>query len=388
MKSDVANVQLKQTEKVTFAQAALIAVLTVIATKFCTLPCVAARAAGNKAIWSMMILTGLELAILFFAMTIAKCGGLPSLPLKKGVRTPLLIFFFGFFALKLTALSREIATYFALSLFENVAVLPILILLLVACALLARKGYMAIGRLIEIFVWLFLFVLLFVLVFTRTAGDFFNAIGMFSPDPSGIGKGVLRGAAWFGDGTILAFLDLSGEQRISDHAKGIPPDPERVKAKRKIALTAALASCVIVLLFYAVFTSVYGDAAKMTDYAFIKLSAFKANTDELGSADWPVIILWSFFSCLYLALLFLSGKECLSGLGEKMRSKEGRIFSFALLGVVAATLSTLFLDENGDYASFMTRVMNVFVFVAAALMIAVGIYALKKGRGERNEEQN
>jgi len=191
---------------------------------------------------------------------------------------------------------------------------------------------------------------------------------------TGLGEGVLKGAAWFGDGAILAFLDLSGES----HGEK--------KARSKVAFAAACASVLIVVTFYAVFTSVYGDAAKMTDYAFIKLSAFKANADELGSADWPVIILWSVISCLYLALLLLSGKECLRAIGEKEDTGKTRILSFLLLGGTAAALSSLFLSEEGDYAAFMTGVMKVVTILAAATTVGVGCYAIGRRKGEKNEK--
>ena len=389
MKSDVAEIQYNQRRKVSFSQCALLSVLLVIATKFCTLPSVITGIANSKAVWCVLILVTLELAILFFAASVAKCGGLTEIPLKKGVRIPLLLLFLGFFILKLTALSREISTYFALSLFENAPVLPILILLLIACALLAQKGLMAIGRLMEIFVWAFLFVLIFVLIFTRTEGDLFNALGMFSPDLSKLGEGVWKGLAWFGDGAAVAFFDLRGEERFSPHAKGESPSPSRQKAKGKIAFSAALASVLIVVLFYAVFIAVYGDAAKMTDYAFIKLSAFKANTDELGSADWPVIILWSILSCLYLALLFLSGKECLTGLFEKTRQSKGKGWlPYLLLGGSAVLLSTLFLGEEGDYSNFMTKGMNVVTVIVMATILGVGGYALAQRKGAQREKQN
>ncbi|MBO4472398.1 MAG: hypothetical protein J5765_01180 [Clostridia bacterium] len=363
----------------TYSQAALIGVLAVIATKFCTLPAILAGIAGSKAVWAALILVAAEIAILGCALSVAKQGGLSALPLKKGVRVPLALLFLVFFALKLTALSREIASYFALSLFENVAVLPILILLLLTAALLAEKGYRAIGRMLEILIWLFLFVILFVLVFTRTEGDLFNALGMLSPDLKGLGEGAFKGAAWFGDGVILAFLDLSNEKSDT---------PAEKKTRGRITFAAAFASVLIVVTFYAVFTSVYGDAAKMTNYAFIKLSAFKANADELGSADWPVIILWSVVSCLYLALLFLSGKESLRMIGGKEDSRKSRILSFLLLGGTATILSTLFLAEEGDYAAFMTKVMSVVTILAAAASVGVGIYAIKKGKGEMNEKAN
>ena len=363
--------------KVTYTQAALIGVIAVTASKFCTLPSVLAGVAESKAIWSALILATIELALLACALAVAKQGGLPALPLSKGARVPLLLFFFAFFALKLTALSREIATYFALSLFENVAVLPILILLLATCALVAAKGGAAIGRMAEILVWLFLFVLIFVLVFTRTEGDLFNALGMVSPDLKGLGAGVWKGAGWFGDGAILALLDLSGEKAVS---------PQKKKSHRRIAFAAALASILLVTAFYALFLSAYGDAAKMTDYAFVKLSAFKANTDELGSADWPVIILWSVISCLYLALLFLSGEACLVGLTGKAASGRGRILTYLLFGGVATVLSALFLGEKGAYTEYMTRGMNVVTTIAAAGVIGVGVYALTQKKGDKNEE--
>lgn len=389
MKSDVATLQLSERRKVSFSQATLIAVVTVIATKFCTLPSVLAEAAGSKSVWVALVLVAAELVLLFFATATAKCGGLCLLPLKQPLRLPLLLFFSAFFTLKLAALAREISTYFALSLFENAPVLPIEILLLVACALVARKGFMAIGRLLEIMVWLFLFVLIFVLVFTRTEGDLFNALGMFSPDLSGMGKGILGGAAWFGDGAIVAFLDLRGESERSSRAKGEPPAPDRVKAKKKILLAAALSSVLIVVLFYAVFTSVYGDAAKMTDYAFIKLSAFKANTDELGSADWPVIILWSLLSSLYLSLLFLAAKESIAGLKRATDDpKEKPLPLFLTLAAAATAFSAFLLQEEGDYADFMTRVMTVLTMIVFAAILASGSYSLFKRKEESNEKQD
>ena len=387
MKSDVANIQLKQTKKLSFTQCALISVVLVIATKFCTLPSVLSEISGSKAVWAVLILSVIELAILFFSAKTAKCGGLLALDLKKPIKIPLLFFFTLFFALKLAAFTREISTYYALSLFENVPVLPIMVLLLLACALIARKGYMAIGRLVEIFLWLFLFVFLFVVIFTRTEGNLFNALAMFSPDFGGLGKGVFCGAAWYGDGIILSFLDLRGEERFSPHARNLEATPLRSKVKSRIAFAAALSSVLIVVIFFAVFTSVYGDAAKMTDYAFIKLSAFKANTDELGSADWPVIILWAILSCLYVAMLLLSGSECIRGLRREEEGKSAAI-PYLLLGGAAVIFGTLFLSEEGDYASFMTRVMNVVTIVASVAALVVGVYALVRAKGDSNENAN
>lgn len=383
MKSDVSAVQLKERRKVSYTEGALLAVILVIASKVCTLPSILAGVAGSKAIWSALILVAIEIAILFFALKTAKCGGVPALPLKRGVLLPILLFFALFFTLKLAALSREIATYFALSLFENAPVLPITVLLLAACALLASKGTMAIGRLIEIFLWLFVFVFLFVVIFTRTEGDLFNALGMFSPDLTGIGEGVVKGMAWFGDGAALAFVDLRGEEKVSLHAQGVTPSPDRTKAKRRIAFAALFFSALTVVLFFAVFTSSYGDAAKMTDYAFVKLSAFKANTDELGSADWPVIILWSVVSCLYLALLFLSGESCLKGIVRKEKGKS--VPFYLLLGTAAILIGLLALDEEGSYEFFMTKIMNIVTFLAAGATVGVGIYSLVR-KGETNEK--
>ena len=386
MKSDVSAVQLNSQRKVSYTEGALIGVILVIATKFCTLPSVLAGVARSKAIWSVVILTAAELVTAFFAVKTAKCGGLPAFDLPRGVKPGFYAFFSLFFALKLSAFTREISTYYALSLFENVPVLPVMVLTLIACSVLARKGFMAVGRMLEILIWLFVVVFLFVVIFTRTDGNLFNSLAMFSPDVRGMGKGVLQGAAWYGDTAVIAFLDLGGEETASPHAKGLPIPKDRTKAKRHIAFAAALFSCVTLFLFYAVFTSVYGDAAKMTDYAFIKLSAFRANTDELGSADWPVIILWSVVTTTYLTSLLLAGQESLFGLAGKENQKKRSVLPFVLLGAAAILFSMYFLEEEGDYQDFMTKVANVFAFVAMGATVALGILSIAKNKGRKDEK--
>ena len=386
MKSDVAMIGLKETRKVSYAEGALIAVILVIATKFCTLPSVLAGIAESKAVWAAAILTALELVTAFFALKTAKGGGLPALDLPRGVKYVFYLFFALFFALKLAAFTREISTYYALSLFENVPVLPVMVLLLVACSVIARKEYAAIGRMLELFIWLFVAVFFFIVIFTRTEGDLFNALAMFSPDTEGLGKGIAAGAAWQGDSAMLAFLDLRGEERFSPHATGANIPQERTKAKRRIAILAALFSLLAVVLFYAVFTAAYGDVAKMTDYAFIKLTAFRANTDELGSADWPVIILWSVVTTVYLTLLLISGRECLYGLVSKDDAPKKSVIPFFLLGGSALLFALFFLGEEGDYQDFMTKIGFIPCFLAVIAAIGLGIYVLAKRKGEKYEE--
>ncbi len=386
MKSDVALIGLKETRKVSYSEGALIAVILVIATKFCTLPSVLAGIAESKAVWAAAILTALELATAFFAIKAAKGGGLPALDLPQGVKYAVYLFFALFFTLKLASFTREISTYYALSLFENVPVLPVMMITLVACGIITRKGYAAIGRMLELFMWLFVFVFFFIVIFTRTEGDLFNALAMISPDAEGLGKGIAAGAAWQGDSAILAFLDLRGEQRFSPHAKGEAIPPERKKAKRRIALATALFSLLAVVLFYAVFTAAYGDAAKMTDYAFIKLTAFRANTDELGSADWPVIILWSVVTTIYLTLLLISGRECLYGLIGKEKDAKRSVIPLFLLGGSAILFALFYLGEEGDYQDFMTKVGPFPAFLAMATTIGLGIYVIARHKGGKNEE--
>ena len=386
MKSDIAMIGLKQTRKVSYAEGALIAVILVIATKYCTLPSVLAGIAESKAVWAAAILTTLELATSFFALKTAKGGGLPALDLPRGAKSALYLFFVLFFTLKLAAFTREISTYYALSLFENVPVLPVMVLLLVACCVITRKGYSAIGRMLELFMWLFVAVFFFIVIFTRTEGNLFNALAMINPDAEGLGKGIAAGAAWQGDSAVLAFLDLRGDERISPHAKGASIPPERTKAKRRIALLAALFSLLAVVLFYAVFTAAYGDAAKMTDYAFIKLTAFRANTDELGSADWPVIILWSVVTTIYLTLLMISGRESLYGLIGKEDSPKKSVIPLLLLGGSAILFAVSFLGEEGDYQDFMTKIGYIPCFLAMIVTTALGITVLARKKGEKNEE--
>ena len=428
MKTDVSNIQLSQTRKLSYAEFALIAIVLFCATKFCTLPSVLTGAAGSKAIWVVALLLAIESITLFFATKIAKSGGLFRLGFKKPLLFLFAALYMTFFLLKLSAFTREIGSYYALSLFENVPVLPIASIYLVACVLFAIKGYAGVGRVLEVFMWLFVFVFLFILILTTTKGNFFNALAMVNPDFGGFGKGIRFAFAWFGDAAVVCFADLSGSEnsapaeqtqkrpsqgrQTANESRSEPPregdrrgeerndlegsegenaqsgggenakDPQNkgsVHGKKKIAFAAIFFSLALLLVFYAVFISVYGDAAKSTDFAFIKLSAFKANADELGSADWPVILLWAIGGVMYLSLVFLSGKECLCFLRNKTGTKS-EIFCFALLGVAALAISTTFLDEEGDYTAFMTKILNVAAIAISCLTIALGAFAIKQNK--------
>ncbi len=99
MKSNVADVQLQERRKLSYGEGALLAVVLVIATKFCTLPSVLAGAAGSKALWVAATLTAAELYAVFFAAKTARAGGLPSLPLPRGVKVGIYAFFPLFFSL-------------------------------------------------------------------------------------------------------------------------------------------------------------------------------------------------------------------------------------------------------------------------------------------------
>ncbi|GEM_PF-3355679 len=403
MKTDVNNVQLKETRKVSYAEFCLIAVVLFIATKFCTLPSVLAKGAGGKAIWAVFLLSSFDCVLLFFATKIAKEGGLFLIELKKPVKIAAALFFLAFFILKLSAFTREISTYYALSLFENIPVLPVTVLFLIACVLFATKGYAGIGRSLEIFTWLFAFVFLFVIIFTTTKGELFNALAMVNPDFSSLPKGFYAGLGWFGDTAAVAFLDLSGlspsgktkrgerenaeKQAAAEKAKS--EKKEKGGSKKKLALASFFFSLTLLLIFYGVFTAVYGDAAKSTDYAFIKLSTFKANTDELGSANWPVIILWAILSTVYLSLVFLSGRQNFCYLKTAVGIPAKKDYScFLLIGIFALALSLAFLDEANAYERFMTRIMNAFTIGAALLTVGFGVFAIAKKKRKENEKTN
>ena len=385
MKIDVANVQLKETGKLSYSQFALVAVVLFIATKVCTLPSVIANEAGSKSLWVVLLLFAAECGVLYFAAQTARQGGLFALPIPRGWKIAAAIPLLAFFALKLAAFTREIATYYALSLFESVPVLPIAVILLVFTCLFAHKGFSSLGRSAEVFLWLFVFVFLFIILFTRTQGNLFNALAIVNPDFDKVGSASFQALGWFGDAAVIQLVDLSGANG-SAIQKSEPP--AKCDPRKKILAAALLVSFLILTVFYTVFTSVYGDAAKMTDYAFIKLSAFKANTDELGSADWPMITLWAIVSCLYLALVLLAGKECAVGAMREMTGKEskGRL-AFVLLCLFALALSFFVMDEATDYTAFMTKGMSIATAVAAAVTVAVGVAALSHKK-ENHEKQN
>ena len=386
-------IQLDRTNKLSYSQFSLLTVVLLLASKVSTLPSVVADAAGSKSVWAILLLFAVECVALFFAMKVARQGGLFRIDAPKWLKITFAVPFLLFFLLKLSAFTREISTYYALSLFENAPVLPISAILLLFVAVYAHKGYASLGRVAEIFLWLSLFVFLFVIIFTKTEGHLFNALAILSPDFDKLGDGMAKALAWYGDVAVVLFIDLSGNDgRVSSPAEegtaSSEGNKQAPKSKKKRILFIAIAlSFLSLVTFYVVFTSVYGDAAKMTDYAFIKLSAFKANTDELGAADWPMITLWAIFSSTYLALLLLSGKECIEGIRKEVGKNPAHSkVTPGFIVILSLLLSVLLLDETTRYKTFMTNVMSIVTGVALSLTVTLGAIVLYRDKEKRNEE--
>ena len=102
-----------------------------------------------------------------------------------------------------------------------------------------------------------------------------------------------------------------------------------------------------------------------------------------------MIFLWAIIGVIYLSLLFLSGRECVCYLKATAGMTIKKDYScFLFLGLTSLALMILFLDDAGDYASFMTRFANVASILISALTVALGIFAMIKHKEKENENAN
>ena len=87
---------------------------------------------------------------------------------------------------------------------------------------------------------------------------------------------------------------------------------------------------------------------------------------------------------MYLTVVLISAKESLLGATQKEGSKS--LLPYFVLGGAALLFSAGFLDEEGDYQSYMTRVASVLSLLAIGATAGLGIYSLAKGAN--HEKQN
>lgn len=326
--------------------------------KMSSLPALLYGEAGISAYALIGIVVAVEFLQLAVVLLVTKEGGMDGIKEKYGNKVYCIIsipFLFVIF-IKMLVLTQELTNYLCSFFFYNISETAITVVLILAIAYLGTRGARSIGRLYEISIWLIPIIIIFGLFFGEIefegnyltplfedgAQTYFSAIGKF----------------------LIFTFDFSPLLFFKPKVKKITP----------IAVCMVLGTASVVG-GYALLYSLYGNASMHATFGFARLAAFNTVISEIGSLDWPSVLLWLITGTLSLALKINAVNRISDGL--KLKKAGTFIFCAAVLIVLITSVKTL-----SEAVKFVTNGIQYAVFaVEVALpLVVLLLYAIKNGR--------
>lgn len=260
--------------------------------KMAMLPSLLYKESGADSYLSIAILAVAEFLQMGLVLFIASKGGMYGIKelyganVQRALALPL-VFVMG---VKSLIFITEIYSYVCDYLFYNISVAPIIVLLLLVFFYLALKGVKTIGRIFELSMWFIPIIILF--------GILFGKVQLF---PNYLTPLFDRGAAGFFGGLdkyIIYAFDFS------------PLLFFKIEKKKNVRIIISSVLCVAALVgCYILLIASYGRATFLVNDAFARLASFNTVVSEIGSLDWPSVMLWLTTAICSVALKFAAMGE-------------------------------------------------------------------------------
>ncbi len=299
----------------------------------------------------------LQLALVLF---VSREGGMDGIAEKYGKKVYFLIsvpIMFVIFV-KMLVLTQEIVHYLCGFFFYNISESAIMIIVILVIFYLGTRGAKAIGRLFELSIWFIPLIIIF--------GAFFGEIELESMYLTPVfDKSASTYLSAIGKYLIFTF-DFSPLLYFNVKAKKVTP-----------VAVCTLLSTFAVMISYALLFSSYGNASVHASFGFARLATFNTVISEIGSLDWPSVLLWIVAGILSISLKVNAVNRIF---GEIKLKKFGTglfclgITLVLLLGIKTLNKAIEFVTNGIQYAVF-----SVEIAVPLAVLI---LFAAKHERRE------
>ncbi len=320
--------------------------------KVVTLPRLLASVAGADCYYAIAIMAGVELCMLGIVVQIQRMGGLKQFRKVVGdvayriTTLPMLIVYM----IKAIVYMAEATDYIANAMFYNITNYKVLIMLALIVLYVATKGFKGAARTVEILIWMLAVIAIVGICFGNVDLKFENLLPMLADGAGGVFEGVYIYGFWMLDLTPLLFVECKD-----------------IKQKKPYILAGASAMFAFIVVVYVAFIANYGGSAPYISNAFARLATFNVVNTEIGSIDWPSIVLWIAMSIIAVAINAVAGSKIIASGGKK-----GNI-SLAIFMTIAAIIAGVWLKNNEAVITFATSWIK---YVLIALQIGVPVYIL------------
>ena len=293
------------TKKINAMQCGIMLCLTTISLKFLVFPSVFASYAYKDIYIPMLIGLGLDFCFTLIVLRAIKNN--PHLTFfellnrsfgKVFARIVIGLLFIYFFC-KGVLIIKEIHNYFNEALFESINWFVFVVPLFALLAFMMVKDFRTFGRTVQFFLPLILLSLIVTILIPSTEADFTNLLPVLEYGGKGVFNALLHCSFAFGDYLIL-FL-LMGKVSYTQ------------KTQKTILICVGITD-LLVLLFYVVFASIFGNVGLNHSLALSEVLLYTNITTHTGTVNWLNIIVWLVILFLEAGLMFLCSSKALTEL--------------------------------------------------------------------------
>lgn len=358
------------TKKITGIQCGLLLCLTTISLKFLAFPSVFANYAGKDVYFSVLIGLMLDFSFALIMLWVLKQNPhltffeLIKRAFGKVVASVLLVCLFLYFFFRGVLVVKEIHNYFNETLFENIEWLMFVIPLFALIAFMMLKDFRTFGRTVQFFMPLIALALLFTILVPASEADFSNILPVFEYGVKNTFNAVLRCSFIFGDYLIL--FVLMGKIKFT------PDAPKKV-------LTCVVITYTLVILFYIVFASVFGDVGINHSLALSDLLLYTSIITETGTINWINIIIWLIILFLEVGLMFLSASKTLT---EAFNFKNRYIPTVLICVLLFISIVYLYLNLIRAIEIVTSLWFSISVIAFQVMLPILSVIATLKLRGK------
>ena len=321
-----------KSKRITGIQCGLILCLTTISLKFLVFPSVFANYAGKDLYFAVFIGLMLDLSFALLMLYVLKQN--PHLTFYELIKrafgtafaSALAFCLFLYFFLRGVLVVKEIHNYFNETLFENIKWIMFVIPLFALTMFIMLKDFQSLGRTIQFFMPLMVLALLFTILVPASEADFTNVLPLFENGVKNTFNAVLRCSFTFGD--YLVLFILMGKINYT-------------KSTNKKVLICLGVTYALVVLFYVVFASVFGDIGINHSLALSDLLLYTNIITDTGTINWINIIVWLIILFLEVGLMFLSASKALT---ETFNFKNRYVPTIIVLGLLFISIVYLYLN--------------------------------------------
>lgn len=374
----------------TSRQYGILAFLLSFVFKFSLLPGLIAEVAGRD-MWLVITFAVLiEAGMLAVIVRISALGGMEAVKERYGTAVYLALALPAamLFTVKCAVYMSEVNTFTTSYLFYNVSAEAAGVILAVAIVFLGVRAAKGIGRVAEIALWLIPILILIGAVFGKIKVEPSYVRPVAADGIGPIASAFDRSLFWFFDYTPLLFFRLKTNENVAERKRkssGAADAEGSVKGalgslkKYAPVIGGALGAVLIIPFLYAVFVMTYGMSGHLVGNAFSSLGSFNVVNTEIGSIDWPAIVLWLCFAVIVLSILVFAAGRTVESVGVPLP------VAVTVAAAVALILAeTLFFNSEKAMRFALSAARYPAAAIAVTVTAATLILLERRGKAVRS----